>query len=387
MPKIADVIQYEGDAGALVRKYPKENLCTLSQLVVRETQEAIFFLNGEALDSFGPGRYTLDTGNLPLIGGALKLAAGRRSPFHAEVWFVDKAEHPAIKWGVDSKIEYIEPTCGIPIALGASGEMSLRVVNARKLLLKLVGSGTALDTGDLAAVFRPFVSTRVKTYVAQTMGAGGISVFEIDEKLATFSDAIKKPLADDFAEYGIALERFFITTVAKPEGERQYERFKELYFRRYADVAEANLRREVGVIEAETAAKKATIEADARAERRRREGYTYAEERGFEIAERAAANEGVGQMTNLGVGLGTMAGVGGAVGGIVTQAVGGALGGAQTPANEPAFCDACGARLAPGSSFCDACGTAIAGAFGACANCGYRFERPGKFCPKCGNKR
>ena len=389
MPKITDVIKYEGDENAVVRKHPAEDFNSLTQLVVHETQEAVFFLNGEALDSFGPGRYTLETGNVPLIGRALKLATGRESPFHCEVWFVNKAEIAGIRWGVDSKIEYVEPTYGFPVALGASGEMTLRVTDARKLLFKLVGTDRELGREKLAGILRPLVVTRVKTSIAQAMKSGAVSVFEIDGHLTEFSDAIKATLSRDFAEYGVALERFYVTNIVKPDGERRYEHFKELHFRRYADVAEANLRRQVRVTDAETEAKKVGIEAEARAARRRQEGTTYKEERGFDVADKAAANEGIGQMTNLGVGLGTMAGVGGAVGGIVGGAVEGALGGSQpaTGATDSGFCDNCGAQLAPGSSFCEECGTARTGTYGTCANCGYAFVRPGKFCPKCGNKR
>ena len=390
MPKITDIIKYEGDNSTFIWKHPCEDFNSLTQLIVHESQEAIFFMNGQALDSFGPGRYTLETQNIPLIGKALNLATGGKSPFHCEVYFINKTEQMSIKWGTDSKVQYVEPTYGFPISIGASGEMSLRADNARKLLLKLVGTENFLGQQKLVSFFRAFLMTRVKTYIAQVMKSNAINIFEIDENLTVFSESIKKLLVNDFAEYGVALEQFFVTTIVKPDGDRQYEKFKELHFRQYADVAEARLRQQVSVIDAQTEAQKVVIDSQAQATKRAQEGYTYAQERGFDVAEKVASNEAVGQMTNLGVGLGTMAGVGGVVGGVVGTAVGDALNNTiptALKAAEGGFCDNCGAKLVSGAAFCDECGTAVAKANDTCANCGYKFERPGKFCPKCGTKR
>lgn len=391
MAQIADIIKYEGDNSTFIWKHPCEDFNSLTQLIVHESQEAIFFMNGQALDLFGAGRYTLETQNIPLIGKALNRATGDKSPFHCEVYFINKTEQMSIKWGTDSKVQYIEPTYDFPISIGASGEMSLRADNSRKLLLKLVGTENFLGQQKLVGFFRAFLMTRVKTYIAQVMKSNAINIFEIDENLTSFSEAIKKLLIGDFAEYGVALEQFFVTTIVKPDGDRQYEKFKELHFRQYADVAEAKLRQQVSVIDAQTEAQKVVIDSQAQATKRAQEGYTYAQERGFDVAEKVASNEAVGQMTNLGVGLGTMAGVGGVVGGVVGNAVGDVLNNTvpanHTPVAEGGFCDNCGAKLVPGAAFCDECGTAVAKANDTCANCGYKFERPGKFCPKCGTKR
>ena len=134
----------------------------------------------------------------------------------------------SIKWGTDSKVQYIEPTYGFPISIGASGEMSLRAEDSRKLLLKLVGTESFLSQQQLVGFFRSFLMTRVKTYIAQVMKSNAINIFEIDENLTLFSDSIKNLLIQDFADYGVSLERFFVTTILKPDGDRQYEKFKEL---------------------------------------------------------------------------------------------------------------------------------------------------------------
>ncbi len=332
MSKIADIIKYEGDNSTFIWKHPCEDFNTLTQLIVHESQEAIFFMNGQALDLFGPGRYTLETQNIPLLGKVLNRTTGDKTPFHCEVYFINKTEQMSIKWGTDSKVQYIDPTYGFPLQIGASGEMSLRVEDSRKILIKLVGTENYLGQQKLIGFFRSFLMTRVKTYIAQVMKSNAINIFEIDENLTAFSENIHKLLIPDFADYGVSLERFFVTTVVKPDGDRQYEKFKELHFRQYADIAEAKLRQQTAVIDAQTEAQRVVIDSQAQATKRMQEGYTYAQERGFDVAERVAENEAVGQFTNMGVGLGTMAGVGGAVGSVVGNAVNGAMNAAEQPA-------------------------------------------------------
>lgn len=229
MGKFAELIKYEGDNSTFIWKHPCEDFNSLTQLVVHESQEAIFFMNGQALDLFGPGRYTLETENIPRIGKLLNRTTGDTSPFHCEVYFINKTEQMSLKWGTDSKIQYIEPTYGFPLSIGASGEMSLRVADSRKLLVKLVGTESFLGQQKLVNFFRAFLMTRVKTYIAQVIKASAISIFEIDEHLTTFSESIHKLLIPDFADYGVALEQFFVTTIVKPDGDRQYEKFKELH--------------------------------------------------------------------------------------------------------------------------------------------------------------
>ncbi|MBR5156978.1 MAG: SPFH domain-containing protein [Clostridia bacterium] len=335
MAQIAEIIKYEGDNSTFIWKHPCEDFNSLTQLIVHESQEAIFFMNGQALDLFGAGRYTLETQNIPKIGKFLNRVTGDETPFHAEVYFINKTEQMSIKWGTDSKVQYIEPTYGFPLSIGASGEMSLRAEDSRKLLLKLVGTENFLGQQKLVSFFRSFLMSRVKTYIAQVMKTNAINIFEIDENLTMFSDSIKNLLINDFADYGISLERFFVTNILKPDGDRQYEKSKELHFRQYADIAEAKLRQQTDLIYAQTEAQKVVIDSQAQATKRAQEGYTYQQERGFDVATEVARNEAVGQFTNMGVGFGTMAGVGGAVGGMVGGMMSDAVNNAQQPSATP----------------------------------------------------
>lgn len=391
---IIEVIKYEGDNSTFIWKHPCEDFNTTSQLIVHESQEAIFFANGQILDVFGPGRHTLETQNIPLLRKIINIPTGGKSAFHCEVYFINKTEQMAIRWGTDSKVQYVEPTYKFPISIGASGEMALSVEDSRKLLVTLVGTENGLERNQLTTFFRAVLMTRIKAYMAQAMRTGAINIFEIDEHLETFSEEIKAKLAGDFLEYGVRLNRFFVTTIVKPDGDRQYEKFKELHFRQYADIAEAKLQQQTDIIHAQTQAQKVVIDSQAQATKRAQEGYTYQQERGFDVAQDAAQNEATGQFSNMGIGLGMMAGVGSRIAHMVGDAVGTAFHGSNmqpvrsgVPDSPSVFCENCGAKLTPEAAFCDECGTKVAVPDNVCQKCGYQFERPGKFCPKCGAKR
>jgi len=387
---LEQIIKYEGNNSTFIWKHPIEDFNTGSQLIVHESQEAVFFMNGQALDLFGAGRYTLETQNIPILGKAISIPTGGITPFHCEVYFINKTEQMAIRWGTDTRVQYIEPTYGFPLAIGANGEMSLSVDNSRKLIVKLVGTETSLTQEGLVRFFRGFLMTRIKTYIAQIMKADSINIFEIDSQLEQFSKALKERLKKDFLEYGIALQQFLVTSISKPDGDPQYEKFKELFFRQYADVADAKIKQQVGIIEQETTSKKLVIEAQGIAEKRKTEGYTYQQERGFDVAERIAENEGAGNFSSAGMGLGMMAGVSGvvgnAIGGVFHQSVDSinSLDSLQD-SNSKRFCDNCGMEISNDAVFCDNCGYQLQE--NVCKKCGFHFARPGKFCPQCGNKR
>ncbi len=389
MAKIADIIKYEGDNSTFIWKHPCEDFNTATQLIVHESQEAVFFLNGQALDLFGPGRHSLDTENIPLLRRLINIPTDGKTAFHSEVYFINKTEHMAIRWGTDSKVQYVEPTYKFPLSIGASGEMTLSVEDSRKLLIKLVGTERLLDRQQLITYFRSILMTKLKSYIAQTMRANAINIFEIDESLESFSAEIQQRLIPDFLDYGIQLVRFYITTIVKPDGDSQYERFKELHFRQYADVAEAKLLHQTDVIRAQTEAQKIVIDSQAQATKRMQEGYTYQQERGFDVAQDAAKNESAGQFSNMGIGLGMMAGVGGTISNMVDGALSNAVVGMGPVQPQPLankFCDQCGAELTPGAAFCDECGTPQVSS-NTCINCGFKFIRSSNYCPKCGTKR
>lgn len=416
MVELIQVIKYEGDNSTFIWKHPTEDFNAGAQLIVYESQEALFFMNGQALDLFPPGRHTLETQNLPLISKHFNRAAGDKSPFQCSIYFINKTEQMAVKWGTDSHVEYVEPTYHFPVKIGASGEMSLRAEDSRKLIVKVVGTEKTINQQMVVQKFRGFLLTHVKTYLANLIQEYKINIFSIDQYLTEMSKALHAKLAPDFMDYGIALERFFLTTIVKPEADKAYQRFKDLHFRQYADIAEAELRQKIGIIDQKTQAERMVIEAQGMAKKRMLEGYTYKDERGFDVAERVASNEAVGQVSNLGIGLGMMAGVGGTVGAAVGGVMKDTMGNALSPSTPNAratpcpncskplpsdskFCPECGTKLGelnqemitcpkcgaktPRGKFCVECGTALVSH---CKNCGKELPTDVKFCPECGQK-
>lgn len=372
-----DIISYEGNNETFVYKFPKTNFNTGAKLIVRESQEAIFIKNGELLDVFGPGRYTLTTENLPIIRSLMKLPTLGKAPFQCELYFVNKVEQMAIKWGTDGKIQYIDPQYGFPIEIGACGEMSLFVNDAPKLLIKLVGTTKVLSRDTLVSYFRAILMNRFKTVLATEIKEKGINIFEIDSELTDLSNSVKQVVESDFAEYGITLNTFVIMTIVKPEDDPQYKRFVELHYRKITDVEEAELQQRIAVIEQTTKARQTLIESDALARKRIMEGYTYQEEKGFEVAKDIAQNDAVAQYGNVGIGLGLMTGIGGEMGRHLGNATSQAMGtfvsgtsGMGPTRNETETAKPADITL---PMFCNKCGN--------------QYSEADVFCPKCGNKR
>lgn len=195
---LASIIKYEGDNETLVWKHPIEDFNYGSQLIVHESQEAVFFRDGQALDLFGAGRYTLETQQLPLLEKVYKLPTDTEGTFHSEVYFVNIATQMGAKWGTDSKVRLFDPASGLHVELGASGEFSIRVIDSRKLLVKLVGTTGSLTqeqllgTANTKGFFRAMVMTQVKSYLAQAIKESNINVLEIDAELLRLSEALKE---------------------------------------------------------------------------------------------------------------------------------------------------------------------------------------------------
>ena len=395
---IVSVIKYEGDNSTFVWKYPETDFNTGSQLIVHESQEALFMVNGEILDTFGAGKYELETQNLPVAKSLFKLGTGGQNAFHSELYFVNLVDVMSVKWGTDSRIQYMEPVYKFPVDIGACGEMSLSVSNARKLLVKIVGTEHVLTKQQLSTYFRAFLMNRIKAILPSIITEKAIDIFSIDQHLMELSEAIEEKLRDDFFDYGVSLKRFLITTVVKPEDNVNYIRFKEIHYRNYTDVAEAELNKKLARIEQETKAQNIVIEAEAIAKKRELEGYTYQQERGFDVAKDMANNEAVAEMNNVGIGLGMMAGIGGELGRNVSSMATGAMGEAakQTSANMSGqmeksvvkrFCMNCGYELNGNAMFCEMCGTKVETGKDTCLKCGYSFSNDARFCPVCGTKR
>lgn len=268
---LSELVKYEGDNSTFIWKYPHEDFNNMTELFVHESQEAIFFANGQAADTFGPGRYKLDAKNIPILTKMINIVTGV-SVFHCEVYFINKTVQMAVKWGTDSKVRFNEPTLGVPIELGASGELNLAVSDGRKLLISLVGTMKGIAWGEegagftksLQTSFRPLISTAVKSNLSASIKNQNIDIVEIDEHLSELSEDLKEKIVPGFEEYGLTIPQFYLTNVVLPEGDSNFRRLKELHtieLQKRMAQAEA----EVKTSQAESRASYMTAEAEAEA--------------------------------------------------------------------------------------------------------------------------
>lgn len=378
---IFEVIKKTRNDDNIIWHYPKRNFNTGSKLIVNESEEALFYLTGKALDLFGPGKHVLSTNNIPLLRGIIDISTGWKTPFTCDVYFVDKTIQK-YKWGTSTKMEFLEPIYNFPISVGACGELRFQIEDSRKFIVKLIGIKKNFDTTNVDEFFASQMLVKVKTYLTNMIKDDKICIFEIDNQLERISKDMQEKLNDDFAEYGLKLQNFFVTNILKPEEDKQYLKFKELFFKRGVSVVEAEVNKKIEVIESEKEAAKVTIGAEAQASKRNIENYDYKQEKEYEIGKEVAKNEAVGQFTNIGVGLGVLSGVGSTMGEKVSNQVTGAF----AKATE-ITCKKCGKLNLSDSKFCKFCGEQItANNIAYCSSCGLRIENDSLFCSKCGKK-
>ncbi len=155
--KVIDIIKYEDDNEKLIYKHPITDFNYGTQLIVHESQEAVFFRDGKIIASFEAGRHTLETQNIAKVKNTVNNLADGENVFHAEVYFINKAIQLGIKWGTDSKIRMFDPISGLHLELGACGTFNIKIEDGLKLLLKVVGTSVGVDTTKLFANNDSFV--------------------------------------------------------------------------------------------------------------------------------------------------------------------------------------------------------------------------------------
>ena len=169
--QILSVIKSEAPNGLLVWKHPAEDFNTLSTLIVNESQVALLYKNGQIADTFTAGRYVLNTQNIPFLRKLIEIPTNGVSTFSCQVYFVNMVEAMNIKWGLSSRVTYMEPTYGIPVELGARGAMSIAAADPRDLVVRLVGSEATLTVEGLVQYF-PHRHEGEVTPVPHHQGAG-----------------------------------------------------------------------------------------------------------------------------------------------------------------------------------------------------------------------
>ena len=276
------VIAYEGDNSTFVWKHPVEDFMYGSQLIVHESQEAIFFLNGEALDCFGPGRYTLKTENTPELTKVYNLPDDVKSPFHAEVYFINHAVQMGFKWGTDSRVRFIEPKTGLPLDIGASGELFLQACDSRRLVVKLVGTTGGLSRNDILSAdagassnwqgsvknfFSPLIRGTIKANIGAIIKDNSINILEIDSHLELLSEGLRKKVSEEFEAYGLKVPSLYVTNVSLPEDNPDFKRLRRLISEAYLGVQEANLEGSIDLTKAKNQLELEKIKADIERQR------------------------------------------------------------------------------------------------------------------------
>lgn len=415
---LASIIKYEGDEDTIVWKHPIEDFNLGSQLIVHESQEAIFFRDGQALDLFGAGRYTLETQQLPMLEKMYKLPTDTEGTFHSEVYYINLATIMGVKWGTDSKVRMFDPASGLYIEIGACGEFNLHVVNSRKLLIKLVGTSGSLKQSQIISdgqgYFRAMIMTQVKSFLAQSIKESGINILEIDERLMELSAALRLKLNEYLEAYGLEMPEFFVSRVITPDDDPNFKRLKDQYAEQYLLVRQEQIRQkeaeaaaERKAVEAQTEARMKIIGAQGEAEALRIQkqaeadayrmkaeaeamemeikGFTYQQETSRQVGLEAMKNGlggsdgggALGNIAGLGVGLGAM----GSVIGMTKEAM-------EPLANTAGQIGQTMGNTISGTWDCECGNKGIAGNF--CPNCGkkrpVRMAAPDKWDCTCGAK-
>ncbi|MBO4495222.1 MAG: SPFH domain-containing protein [Clostridiales bacterium] len=358
--EIISVIKYEGSNEVFAYKHPKEDFTIGSQLIVHESQEALFFRDGKAMDLFTAGRHTLTTYNIPLLRDLMKLGTGGENVFHAEIYFINMTTQMGIRWGTDSKVRLFDPASGLHIELGASGNFNLKVVDSKKLIVKLVGTTDSLLQSDITGgegvaygtgKFKALVINKVKSNLVRIIKEQEINVLEIDAYLDVISEHLRNVINETFEEYGLFMPEFYVTNVMTPDEDPNFIRLKQQFADKTLKVREEEVRRAEAeaaqgrkIVEAQTAAQlkmvsaqgeadalriKAQAEAEAymmqaqaEAQEMKMKGYTYQDETARKVGMEAMQNGITGGGSGGGSGIGDIAGLGvtlGAMGGVINM--------------------------------------------------------------------
>lgn len=355
---IIDRIKYDGKPDELVWKFPYDNLSIGAQLIVNESQEAIFFKGGKALDLFTSGTHTISSKNIPLLQKLVNLPFGSNTPFTAEVWFVNKTVKRAIKWGVPHPIKVQDPAFGIIVPLSAHGEFGVKIENARSYLTQLVGTLHSSDTESIFKNFKSLVVSKLKDSIGQYVVKNKKTVLELSAYLDELSVFTKERIQDEFTKYGILLTNFYIESIDFQEDDPGIVKLRDALAKR----AEMNI-----------------------------VGYSYQQERTFDTMQTAAGNEGTaGGMMGAGMGLGTGVAVGGVFGQMMDK-MGNNMANAENDQNkinskkDPSIkCPKCNTDNLANNKFCSNCGGSLAEKTIKCLKCGSENKEGKKFCGECG---
>lgn len=372
MNQFIEVIEWLDNTGdTILYRFPvyQQEIKNGAQLIVRESQAAVFVFEGQAADVFGPGRYTIEGGNTPILSKLGAWKYGFNSPIKSEVYFVNTKQFTDMKWGTSNPIMLRDADFGI-VRLRAFGAYSLRVANPQTFIKEVAGTNAHFQTDDIDAQLKRAIVTEF----SDALGELKIPALDLAAQYKEVGETIRAKINEDFSGYGLEVTKFYVENISLPP------------------------------------------EVEAAMDKRAQMGALgnldqYMKLQAADALRDAAQNEGGG------AGLGAGLGAGFAVGNQMANAFGGMQGGQQQQQsggqqtnNVPCpncgkpnisgakFCAECGgkmeitkvpcvkckAELREGAKFCSECGSTQEKQ--KCANCQAELAPGAKFCPDCGNK-
>lgn len=285
---LIDVVKCEVNDAELVYKFPSEDLRIGTQLVVYAGQTAFFVKGGKVMDQFTAGTYTIKTENIPLLNKVINLPFGGKTPFKAEVWFINQLAVLDAKWGTPTPIQLEDPRYGVIVPVRAFGQYGLKVSDPKRFLETLVGNMTSFTTDKVNAYFKGKIMSQFTNLLSTKIAQDNVSVLQINAHLVDMSEYMQIAISSEFEKYGLCLESFNVMSVNMPEDDPSFIRLKEAI---------------------DKAASLRIMGKDV-----------YQMDRSFDVLETAAANQGTaGNIMNMGMGLGMGMNIGGQMGNMAAQ--------------------------------------------------------------------
>ena len=211
-----EIIEHHDPTGEqIVYRVPPEGSTDIkmgAQLVVQETQEAVLFRDGRALDVFAPGRHTLVTQNIPLLTKVLSLPFDSTSPFRVAVVYVNKRTFLNQKWGTREPVVFRDTELGM-VRLRAFGAYAYRIADSQLFVNTVVGSQGVFETDRLKDFYRDVIVSRLNDLLGETLK----TIFDLPRYYDEIGAAAKARLAEDFSKYGVDLTDFYVNSITPPD--------------------------------------------------------------------------------------------------------------------------------------------------------------------------
>ncbi len=197
----------------IVHKFPVHNdqIKNNAQLIVRPSQVAVFINEGTIADVFGPGTYSLNTKNLPILATLKGWKYGFESPFKADVFFVKSSEFVNNKWGTQNPIMLRDPEFG-PVRIRTYGLYSKKVIDAGAFIKKISGTEKDYTKDDLVEYLRDIVISRF----TDVIGESKIPILDMAANYDELGKFIATRITDDFAAYGLQITKIMVENISLP---------------------------------------------------------------------------------------------------------------------------------------------------------------------------